>query len=233
MTHRERFIFYLAFGLGSLLLSGLSFVLWMFNPFPFAFSSIATWLVQLLGRMSAASDFAVAIGTALLWPLTFAPVHWLTFRLLRWNGWSYLALLLLAGMLVAFSIQLYYSYPSLPSFPPVRRVSLSDSPISLKVGETHEFVTEKLRLTLLRVIEEKACANGEICDEQKSSAIEVSVQLADEEPSNFVFETLFSVAQVPAIEQGSFYYISWQSLTSVSPVEYTAKFDVYTYLVER
>lgn len=119
MTQGKRFFFYLAFGLGSLLLSGLSFGLWMFNPLPFAFSAMATLLVQLLGRVPTlgANDLGVILWIGLLWPLTFAPLHSLTFCILQRHSWSYLALLGLTGVLIAFGLQLYHSHPPFPNLP--------------------------------------------------------------------------------------------------------------------
>lgn len=237
LTHYKGFFFYLVFGLGSLLLSGLSFGLWMFNPLPFAFSYLATPLVFLLGRSPTYGTFGLGtiLWTGLLWPLTLVPLYWLTFRWLQWNRWAYLALLLFSGVLIALIVQLADSYPD-PA-PGVgepltmQRVLLKDSPISLKVGESHEFVADRLRLTFLRVIEE-TCMKGEICDKQKPPAIEMVVQLEDGEPSKLVFETPLSVAEVRGVKESRFFYISLQALTPLSPVGYTATFDVYTEIAE-
>lgn len=98
---------YLLFALGSLCLSAISVVFWMINPFTMALVYLAAPVVRLLHYdppIGGFSGLGSVMTISLLWPLTLAPLHWLNFRVLRWNGWSYVGLLLLANALTAFVV---------------------------------------------------------------------------------------------------------------------------------
>ena len=82
---------YLIFGLLSLVLSALSVVLWMINPFTDLLLLLAAPPLRLLGYhppVQGWSGLGSAMLISFLWPLTLLPLHWLNFRLLRWKKWG-------------------------------------------------------------------------------------------------------------------------------------------------
>ena len=105
---------YLLFCLGSLFLSAISVIFWMFNPFTFVFLYLAAPAVRLLHYDPPVGGFS-SLGSVMmvsfLWPLTLAPLHWLNFRVLRWKVWGYVGLLLLANVLIAFAVLLVNASP--------------------------------------------------------------------------------------------------------------------------
>ena len=79
---------YLIFGLLSLVVSALSVVLWMINPFTDLLLLLAAPPLRLLGYhppVQGWSGLGSAMLISFLWPLTLSPLHWLNFRLLRWE----------------------------------------------------------------------------------------------------------------------------------------------------
>jgi hypothetical protein len=94
---------YLIFGLLSLVVSALSVVLWMINPFTDLLLLLAAPPLRLLGYHPPVQGWS-ALGSAMLisflWALTLSPLHWLNFRLLRWKKWGYAGLLLLGNLLI-------------------------------------------------------------------------------------------------------------------------------------
>ena len=94
---------YLIFGLLSLVVSALSVVLWMINPFTDLLLLLAAPPLRLLGYhppVQGWSGLGSAMLISFLWPLTLSPLHWLNFRLLRWKKWGYAGLLLLGNLLI-------------------------------------------------------------------------------------------------------------------------------------
>ena len=88
------------FGLLSLVVSALSVILWMINPFTDLLLLLAAPLLSLLGYhppVQGWSGLGSAMVISFLWPLTLSPLHWLNFRLLRWKkGGTPVCLLCLA-----------------------------------------------------------------------------------------------------------------------------------------
>ena len=65
------------------------------------------WAVSLLGRQPPLGGFSAmgsALAISLIWPLTLAPLHWLSYRVLDWGGWGFLLLFLLVGAAIAFVV---------------------------------------------------------------------------------------------------------------------------------
>ena len=94
---------YLIFALLSLVVSALSVVLWMINPVTDVLLLAAAPPLRLLGYhppVESWSGLGSAMLISFLWPLTLAPLHWLNYRLLRWNNWGYAGLLLLGNLLI-------------------------------------------------------------------------------------------------------------------------------------
>jgi hypothetical protein len=94
---------YLVFGLLSLVVSALSVVLWMINPFTDLLLLLAAPPLRLLGYhppVQGWSGLGSAMLISFLWPLTLSPLHWFNFRLLRWKNWGYAGLLLLGNLLI-------------------------------------------------------------------------------------------------------------------------------------
>ena len=82
---------YLIFGLLSLVVSALSVVLWMINPFTDLLLLLAAPQLRLLRYhppVQGWSGLGSAMLISFLWPLTLSPLHWLNFRLLRWKKWG-------------------------------------------------------------------------------------------------------------------------------------------------
>jgi hypothetical protein len=94
---------YVIFGLLSLVVSALSVVPWMINPFTDLLLLLAAPPLRLLGYhppVQGWSGLGSAMLISFLWPLTLTPLHWLNFRLLRWKKWGYAGLLLLGNLLI-------------------------------------------------------------------------------------------------------------------------------------
>jgi hypothetical protein len=105
---------YVIGGLMSLGLSVLSVLCVFFNPVTLLFMQLAAPVVRLLGRnppVDGWSSLDSAITISLLWPLTLAPLHWLNYRVLQWNVWGYVGLLLLVGVLITMIVLFYNAYP--------------------------------------------------------------------------------------------------------------------------
>jgi hypothetical protein len=100
---------YLLFGCLTLLLSVISMFFWMINPFTGLFLFLAAPPLRLLGYHPPVEGWS-ALGSVMLdgflWPLTIAPLHWLSFRVLRWGGWGYAGLFLVANVIVALLVLL-------------------------------------------------------------------------------------------------------------------------------
>src|SRR5882757_9106383 len=100
---------YLIFGFLSLFLSAISAFLWMINPFTEVFLLLAAPPLRLLGYHSPVeswSGLASAMLVGFFWPFTLAPLHWLSFRRLRWKKWAYAGLLLLTNVIIAVLVLL-------------------------------------------------------------------------------------------------------------------------------
>src|SRR5258707_6200269 len=79
---------YLIFGPLSLVVSALSVVVWMINPFTDLLLLLAAPPLRLLcyhPPVQGWSGLGSAMLISLLWPLTLSPLHWLYLRLLRSN----------------------------------------------------------------------------------------------------------------------------------------------------
>jgi hypothetical protein len=97
MTWKE----YLIFGFLSLLLSLLSVVFWMINPFTDLLLLLAAPSLRLLGYhppVEGWSGLGSAMLVSALWPLTLLPLHWINFRVLRRKKWGYAGLLFLGNI---------------------------------------------------------------------------------------------------------------------------------------
>ena len=91
------------FGLLSLVVAAVSTVLWMINPFTDLLLLLAAPPLRLFGYhppVQGWSGLGSAMLISFLWPLTLLPLHWLNFRLLRWNKWGYACLLVLGNLLI-------------------------------------------------------------------------------------------------------------------------------------
>jgi hypothetical protein len=113
--------YYVLFGLGSIVLAAISALCAMFNPLTLVVMNIAAPAVRLFQREPMVNGFSAmggALEISLLWPLTLAPLHWLNYRMLKWNGWGYGGLILLASILLAFIVLLRHANPLLPPGPP-------------------------------------------------------------------------------------------------------------------
>ena len=105
---------YIIGSLASIGLSVVSVLCVFFNPVTLIFMQLAAPVVRLLGRnppVDGWSSLDSAIAVSLLWPLTLSPLHWLNYRVLQWNVWGYVGLLLVVGVLIAFAVLLYNAYP--------------------------------------------------------------------------------------------------------------------------
>jgi hypothetical protein len=95
---------YLIFALLSVVFAVISMFFWMINPATALLLFLAAPPLRLLGYHPPVEGWS-ALGSVMyvgaLWPLTLAPLHWLNFRVLRWNRWSYAGVLLLANVVVA------------------------------------------------------------------------------------------------------------------------------------
>lgn len=100
------------FALATVGLAALSGLASFFNPVTLLLMQVAAPAVRLLGRQPPLGGFS-SIGSALavsvLWPLTLAPLHWLSFRVLGWNAWGYVGLILGLGVVIAFVVLLVNS----------------------------------------------------------------------------------------------------------------------------
>ena len=98
---------YVIFGCASCLLSALSLLLWPINALTMLFLALGALPWTLAGELSPASGFGglrPVIGVSVLWPLTLAPLHWVTYRWLRRRWWTYVGLLLVVNVAFAFVI---------------------------------------------------------------------------------------------------------------------------------
>ena len=96
---------YLCFGFLSLVLAGLSVVLWPVN----FVSALLLWLAGLPWQLRASGlspasgwgGLGPMMGISVLWPLSLAPLHWLTYRVLRRRGWTFFGLFWLVNLFLA------------------------------------------------------------------------------------------------------------------------------------
>jgi hypothetical protein len=98
---------YSLFALATVAGAALSGLCSMFNPVTLLLMHMTGWAVSLLGRQPSLGGFSAmgpALAISLIWPLTLAPLHWLSYRLLGWGGWGFLLLFLLVGALTAFVV---------------------------------------------------------------------------------------------------------------------------------
>lgn len=103
---------YLIFGLVTVILAPISALCAFFNPVGLILlEAIAAPAVRLLGFNPPAgwSSIGSSMVVDLIWPLTLAPLHWLNYRVLRWNTWSYVGLLLIINAVIAFTVLLVNS----------------------------------------------------------------------------------------------------------------------------
>jgi len=95
---------YLIFGLVTAMLAPVSALLALVNPFSVVLmESISIPSLRFLG-FNPPTGWA-GLGPAMyfnfIWPLTLAPLHWLNYKVLRWNIWSYVVLLLIINFIIA------------------------------------------------------------------------------------------------------------------------------------
>ena len=103
---------YLFFGLVTVILAPISALCAFFNPVGIVLvEAIAAPIVRLVGFNPPVgwSSIGSIMVVDLIWPLTLAPLHWLNYRVLRWNIWSYLGLFLILNALSAFVVLLVNS----------------------------------------------------------------------------------------------------------------------------
>jgi hypothetical protein len=103
---------YLIFGLVTVIVAPVSALFALANPVTsIMIEDIATPALRLLGFKPPTgwSGIGSAMFVNLLWPLTLAPLHWLNYRVLRWNVWSYVGLILIINMVIACAVLLVNS----------------------------------------------------------------------------------------------------------------------------
>jgi len=102
------FFKYLIFSLATLVLAALSGLAYMLNPVTAIYLEVTAPIVRLLGRVPQSEGFSSmgsALGISLLWPLTLAPLHYLTFHLLRLNSWLwYVVSIIATGTLLSLAV---------------------------------------------------------------------------------------------------------------------------------
>src|SRR5882757_3559387 len=98
---------YLIFGPLSLVVSALSVVLWMINPFTDLLLLLGAPPLRLLGYhppVQGWSGLGSAMWVSFLWPLTLLPLYWLNFRLLGLNKWRYVDLIMATNFIVTLLV---------------------------------------------------------------------------------------------------------------------------------
>ena len=103
---------YLIFGLVSVLVAPVSALFALANPVTLIMiEGVAVPALRFLGfnPPTGWSGIGSAMFINLLWPLTLAPLHWLNYRVLRWNVWSYVGLFLITNTLIACAVLLVNS----------------------------------------------------------------------------------------------------------------------------
>jgi hypothetical protein len=94
---------YLLFGFLSLVLAGISMMFWMVNPVTWLLLFLAAAPLRLLGYHPPVEGWS-ALGSVMfigaLWPLTLAPLHWLSFRAFHWGKWAYAGMLLTVNVIL-------------------------------------------------------------------------------------------------------------------------------------
>src|SRR3954453_13547289 len=98
---------YIAFVIFSLVLVFLGVFLWMINRVTALLLLLSAPPLRLLGYHPPVQGFS-GLGSAMwisfLWPLTFLPLYWLNFRLLRWNKWRYAGLIVAGTLMVTLLV---------------------------------------------------------------------------------------------------------------------------------
>ena len=103
---------YLIFGLVTVILAPMSALFALANPVTgIMIEDIAVPALRFLGfnPPTGWSGIGSDMFVNLLWPLTLAPLHWLNYRVLRWNVWSYVGLVLIINMLIICAVLLVNS----------------------------------------------------------------------------------------------------------------------------
>ena len=105
--------FYVVFFLGTLVLSAVSCaVSFIFNPPTALFVELSNLILKQTGREpSGWGAGSPHMLVSILWPLTLAPLHFLNFKVLRWNAGAYVALFVCTCLLISFFVLLAKSGP--------------------------------------------------------------------------------------------------------------------------
>ncbi|MBV9126677.1 MAG: hypothetical protein JO117_01185 [Verrucomicrobia bacterium] len=92
---------YLIFGICSLLVAFIGCVAWPLNLVTIALQFLVNLEWAPGGHLTLARNWISPINTplvSLVWPLTLAPLHWLTYRVLKRRRWAFLGLFLLVNL---------------------------------------------------------------------------------------------------------------------------------------
>lgn len=101
---------YLLLWLASLMLSALSFAFWMFNFITFLLIELTYPVIKAMGNEVNNANYGPIVFISVLYPLTLVPVHWLNYKVLRGNIWSYFLLLATLNIIMAFFVMYAHSY---------------------------------------------------------------------------------------------------------------------------
>lgn len=101
---------YLLFELLCIFLALISTFLWMFNFFTEFLIYAVSPIVRSLDYQINNASLSPILAICFLYPLTLAPLHWLNYKILRWNIWTYILLFLLANLIIAFFVVWNYSF---------------------------------------------------------------------------------------------------------------------------
>lgn len=103
---------YFIFGLLTVILAPVSALFALANPVgAILVEAIADPALRLLGFNPPAgwSGIGSVMFVNLIWPLTLAPLHWLNYRILHWNIWSYVGLFLIINAVITSVVLLVNS----------------------------------------------------------------------------------------------------------------------------
>lgn len=106
---------YLVAGLLSLVACAVSGALTFMNPVSLLLGHAVAPLVRLLGRQPSIHGFSSVGGfmaISILWPLFPVPLHWLNYRVLHGNHWTYAGGVAGAELLLAFVVLMKTSGPA-------------------------------------------------------------------------------------------------------------------------
>lgn len=117
---------YLIFAVVSFLLAVLNlFLVWINLYTDFLVGTtlpLVRYLVKLYDFQLSYAMLDPYLWTVFFYPLALAPLHWLNYKILRWNIWTYILMFLLSNFVIAFFVLLSYSQRPICYYgcPPVR-----------------------------------------------------------------------------------------------------------------